>query len=60
LILDPEEGVGVNSRFSKDSIVLIACKVQNKAEYEQFLGRSSRTRGMCRGIYYCESQLSST
>lgn len=34
LILEPEEGVGINTRFAKDSIVLIATKVENKAEYE--------------------------
>jgi hypothetical protein len=59
LILEPSEGVGVNTRFAKDSLVLIATKVENKAEYEQFMGRSSRTRGMCKGIYFCESNLSS-
>lgn len=59
LILEPAEGVGINTRFAKDSIVFITTKVDNKAEYEQFLGRSSRTRGMCKGIYFCESTLSS-
>jgi hypothetical protein len=34
LILAAEEGVGINTRFSKDSIVLITTKVENKAEYE--------------------------
>lgn len=60
LILGKHDGVGLNTRFAKDAIVLIGTKVDNKAQYEQFLGRSSRTRGICRGIYFCESNLTAT
>jgi len=34
LILEAEEGVRINTRFAKDSIVLITTKVENKAQYE--------------------------
>ena len=31
LILDTEDGLGVNTRFAKDSIVFIVCPIENKA-----------------------------
>ena len=34
LILGSEEGLGINTRFAKDSTVFIASKVESKAEYE--------------------------
>ena len=58
IILEKYEGIGVNTRFKKESMVLIACEVTNEAEYQQFLGRSSRTRGLCYGTYFPITDLS--
>ncbi len=58
LILEKKDGLGVNTRFSKDSIVLITCPIQNRAQYLQIIGRSSRTRNLCRGVYYPITKLS--
>jgi hypothetical protein len=33
LILDKSEGTGINTRFAKDAIVMITCKVDSIAEY---------------------------
>ena len=37
LILEKQNGLGVNTRFSKDSIVLITCPIQNRAQYFRLL-----------------------
>ena len=52
LLLTREEGRGVDTRFRKDAIVLIATEVSNYHELLQMVGRSSRTRGVCEGILY--------
>lgn len=39
-------------RFSKDSRVLIISSVDTYSEYQQMLGRSSRTRDICDGVLY--------
>ena len=52
LLLTREEGRGVDTRFRKDAIVLIATEVSNYHELLQMVGRSSRTKGVCEGILY--------
>ena len=52
LVLGPKEGRGVDTRFRRDAIVLIAALVKNYHEVQQMLGRSSRTRGVCQGVLY--------
>ena len=52
LLLTREEGRGVDTRFRKDAIVLIATEVSNYHELLQMVGRSSRARGVCEGILY--------
>lgn len=38
---------------------MILCHVDNEQQYQQYLGRSSRTRGLCIGALYLESKLNS-
>lgn len=52
LLITKEESRGVDIRFSKDSRVLIISSVDTYSEYQQMLGRSSRTRDICDGILY--------
>ena len=52
LVLTDEEGRGVDSRFKKDAIVLIAAEVPTHHALTQMVGRSSRSRGVCEGILY--------
>ena len=56
LLLTREEGRGVDTRFRKDAIVLIATEVSNYHELQQMVGRSSRTRGVYEGILYVTGQ----
>jgi hypothetical protein len=60
LLIQPHESFGTNTRFAKDSLVCITTPVESEAQYKQFLGRSSRGRGLCKGIYYPVSHLSAT
>jgi Type III restriction enzyme, res subunit len=52
LLLKPSEGRGVDTRFQKDAMVLIASEVHSYHELQQMIGRSSRTRGVCEGVLY--------
>lgn len=52
LILNKEEGRGVDTRFKKNAIVLIGVPVTNYHEVQQMIGRSSRSRGVCEGVLY--------
>ena len=52
LLLSREEGRGVDTRFKRDAIVLIATAVSSYHELQQMVGRSCRTRGICEGILY--------
>lgn len=47
LLLNSDEGRGVDTRFKKNSIVLIAVPINNYHEVQQMMGRSSRSRGIC-------------
>ena len=47
-----EQGRGVDTRFRRDAIVLVAVAVQSYHELQQMVGRSSRSRGVCEGILY--------
>jgi hypothetical protein len=50
----------MNTTLAKDSLVLIITKVDSEGEYKQFLGRSSRGRGLCKGIYYPVTNLAAS
>jgi len=52
LLLTREEGRGVDTRFKRDAIVLIATAVSSYHELQQMVGRSCRTRGICEGMLY--------
>ena len=52
LLIKPSECRGVDTRFAKDALVLIAAKVESYHQYLQMLGRSSRSRKVCEGILY--------
>ena len=52
LILNRDEGRGVDSRFKRDAMVLMTTEVSDYHEVQQMIGRSSRTRGICQGILY--------
>ncbi len=56
LILNAEESRGVDTRFKKNAVVLIAVQVNNYHEVQQMMGRSSRNRGVCEGVLYFETQ----
>ena len=56
LILNREEGRGVDSRFKRDAMVLMSTEVSDYHELQQMVGRSSRTRGICQGTLYVISQ----
>ena len=47
LLLSPMEGRGVDTRFRRDSHVLILAQVKTYHELQQMIGCSSRTRGVC-------------
>lgn len=47
LFLNPADAVGVNTKFARDSIVLITNEMKSDGEYKQTMGRSSRSRGLC-------------
>jgi cation transport regulator ChaC len=52
LLLLPSEARGVDTRFRKDALVIIASEVGSYHELQQMIGRSSRQRGVCEGILY--------
>ena len=52
LVIKPSEARGVDTRFRKDAVVLIAAQVTSYLELQQMVGRSSRTRGVCEGFLY--------
>ena len=52
LLLNAEEGRGVDTRFKKAAHVVILAKVQSHHEVQQMIGRSCRTRGVCEGTLY--------
>ena len=52
LILGPKDCTGLNTRFAIDSLVLIAARMADEAQYVQAKGRSSMSRGLCKSIYY--------
>ena len=52
LLIKAKEGRGVDTRFKKDALVLIASEVCSYLELQQMIGRSSRTRGVCEGVLY--------
>ena len=53
LLIDKKECRGIDTRFAKDSVVLIISSVESYHHYLQMLGRSSRSRNVCEGILYC-------
>lgn len=52
LLLNPEQGRGVDTRFKKTAHVMIMGEVTSLHELQQMVGRSSRTRGVCEGTLY--------
>ena len=52
LLLTNEESRGIDTRFRKDSIVLIGSEVSTYHELQQIIGRSSRSRGVTESILY--------
>ena len=52
LILGSEDCAGLNTRSAIDSLVLIAARMADEAQYVQAKGRSSRSRGLFKSIYY--------
>ena len=52
MLLKASEGRGVDCRFRKDALVLIAAEVDSYHELQQMVGRSSRSRGICEGVLY--------
>lgn len=52
LLLNPDEGRGVDTRFKKTAHVMVMGKVVSLHELQQMIGRSSRTRGVCEGTVY--------
>ena len=51
-MIKASEGRGVDTRFRKDALVLIAAEMHSYLELQQLIGRSSRTRGVCEGTLY--------
>lgn len=47
LVLNSEEGRGLDTRFRKAAHVAIIAKVKQQHEVQQMVGRSSRARGAC-------------
>jgi hypothetical protein len=58
LLINPEDSFGVNTRFASDAFVLVLANVENESMLRQFIGRSSRARGLCTGNYYPVTKLS--
>lgn len=56
LLLNREEGRGVDTRFKKASHVMILTQVTSYHELLQMIGRSSRTRGVCEGTLFSVGQ----
>ena len=52
LLLSPTDARGLDTRFRKDSHVLVLAQVQTYHELQQMIGRSSRTRGVCQGSLF--------
>ena len=52
LMITAKDARGVDTRFRKDALVLIATEVQSYLELQQMIGRSSQTRGVCEGVLY--------
>ncbi len=52
MLLKASEGRGIDTRFARDSIVLIIALVNTTHQLQQMIGRSSRTRGVCECILY--------
>lgn len=50
--MDPSEYRGLNTGFAISADVEIGCKVSREAQYNQMLGRSCRSRGVCNGRLY--------
>ena len=57
-MLEPHEGFGLDIQFARDALVLIAIESVSERDYRQMLGRSSRGRGLCKGIFYPVTRLS--
>ena len=52
LLLSPEEGRGLDTRFRRPAHVAIIAEVKQQHELQQMVGRSSRTRGACEATLY--------
>lgn len=52
LLLSPQQGRGIDTRFRRTALVMIACEVASMHEVQQMVGRSCRTRGVCQGTLY--------
>ena len=52
LLLNPEEGRGLDTRFRRPAHVAIIAEVKQQHELQQMVGRSSRTRGACEATFY--------
>ena len=52
LVLNSEEGRGLDTRFRKAAHVAIIAKVKQQHEVQQMVGRSSRARGACEATLY--------
>ena len=56
LLLNSDEGRGIDTRFKKNAIVLIGVPVTNYHEVQQMMGRTSRNRGVCEVVLYVETE----
>ena len=56
LVLNPQQGRGIDTRFQRDAHVMVLAKVTSYHELKQMVGRSSRTRGVCQGTLYVVSE----
>ncbi len=52
LLLPRSKARGVDTRFIRDTLVIIISTVTSYHELQQMLGRSSRKRGVCEGYFF--------
>ena len=57
LVLSPQQGRGIDTRFQRDAHFMVLAKVTSYHEIKQIvISRSSRTRGVCQGTLYVVSE----